>query len=304
MNKTSLLLLNVLIVTIFACKNDPKGGDPNRPANFQPGDPASATVLAGHWIDLDFCARVGQYGSVLQAENNSHKPYAYAFSFNPGNPDSVTCYDAFESWSLPVKYKNDTLELVGASQGKSIFLIYHSQGDKDLTMFDNTSGRTKMDNFIKSKAGTKDGYTAFSTALNHHLLGGAFAPVGKGSEEKIMFTPGGFIQGMKGFDRYDVCTGGDCFIAGQEMDVVTFYDAKKGREASAKMFGYHYNGGNDTLSIFNIGAAKPTGNEEEKGNAKVGALAYKLVRTISEPAVAKNPPAQQQPGQPAKPANK
>lgn len=284
MNKVSLLLFNVLMISFLACKNEPKAVDPNLPQNFQAGEVASPTVLAGHWVDLDFCARAGQYGSILQTENNSHLPYAYAFSFNPGNPDSVTCYNAFESWNLPIKYRKDTLELVGASKGKSVFMVYHSMGDKDMTMFDNTNGRTQMDNFIKSKAGTKDGYTAFSTALNHHLFNGVFTPVGKGaSGAKVMFTPGGFLQGMKDFDRYEVCTGGDCFIAGQDIDIVTFYNAKQGKEASEKFFGYRYNGGNDTLSVFSMVNAKP----DEKGGYKVGPLAYKFARSISAPAITK-----------------
>jgi hypothetical protein len=277
MNKATLLLFNVLIVALFACKNDPKQVDPNRPENFQVGDPADPTVLAGYWINLDFCARASQYGSVLQTMNNSHAPYAYAFMFNPGNPDSVTCYNATESWNLPVKYKKDTLELMGASKGKSLFLVYHSEGEKNISMFDNTNGSTNMDNFIKSRANAKDGYGAFTTALNHHILGGVFTPIGKAGATKVMFTPGGFIQGMKDYDRYEICTGGDCFVAGQEIDVVSFYNASKGKEASEKLYGYRYDGGNDTLSIYNMVNAKP----EVKGGYKVGALANKYAREIS-----------------------
>lgn len=283
MNKIIPVFFIALIITLLACKNEPKSQDPNRPENFQAGELANPMVLAGHWIDLDFCARASQYGSVLQTMNNSHLPYAYAFTFNPGNPYSAICYNAFESWTLPVKYKQDTLELLGAFQGKSIFLNYHSQGDKDLTMFDNTSGRTVMDNFIKSKAGTKDGYIAFTTALNHHIFGGVFTPVGKAGGTKVSFTPGGFLQGMKDFDRFEICTGGDCFVAGQDIDIVTLYNAKLGKEASQKFFGYQYNGGNDTLSIFNMVNATP----DEKGGFKVGSLAYKYAREISVPVITK-----------------
>ena len=150
MNKVNFLLFNLLIVSLFACKNETQNVDPNRPANFQAGEMASPKVMAGFWIDLDFCARASQYGSVLQTMNNSNLPYAYAFTINPGNPDSITCFNAFESWNLPLKYNKDTLEIVGAIKGKSIFLVYHSQGDRDMTMFDNSSGSTHMDNFVKS----------------------------------------------------------------------------------------------------------------------------------------------------------
>lgn len=295
MNKTILCILGISAIALFSCKNEPKNTDPNLPAGYAPGETADPTVLAGHWIDLDFCARASQYGSVLQTENNSHLPYAYAFTFAPANPDSVTCYNAYETWNVPVKYKKDTLELVGAVQGKkSIFLVYHSHGDKDMTMFDNTGGTIKMDNFIKSKAGTKTGYEAFTTALNHQLFSGQFTPIIKGkTDEKVMFTPGGFLQGMKDFDRFEVCTGGDCFVTGQAMDVIMLYNAKKGRENSEKMFGYQYNGHNDTLSFYTLIDMKPG----QKGESKIGPVAYKFARQFSVPAPRTNKNGQ--PGQPA-----
>lgn len=283
MNKAILLLSIVAVFSNTACKNEPQHVDPNQPQNFEAGDFASPTTLAGFWIDLDFCSRAGQYGSVLQAMNNSHLPYAYAFFFNPGSPDSVTCFNATESWNLPVKFKKDTLELMGASNGKSVFLNYHSHGNRDMTMFDNTNGPTRMDHFIKSKAGTKNGYLAFTTALNHHIFNGTFAPVGKGSGQTVTFTPGGFLQGVKEYNRYELCTGGDCFIAGQEIDIVTFYDAKEGIEASGKPFGYRYDGGNDVLSIYNMVPANP----EEKAGYTVGKLAYKFARTRIVPPIRK-----------------
>lgn len=273
MNKV-LLFANLLIITLLSCKQDPKTATSNgAPAHIQPGDQANPTVLAGHWIAMDFCAFANQYGSVLQAMNNAHVPYAYAISFNPAYPDSAFCYNAIENWTLPIRYKADTLELVGARQGKSIFLIYHSNMEKDITMIDPTGDRVQMDRFIKSKAGTPDGYSAFVTALNHNLFNGEFIPIGKGAGEKVMFTPGGFLQGIKGYDRFEVCTGGDCFVAGQDIDVVTLYDVKD-KPKTAKMFGYKYNGQNDTLTMFNLTNSNPA----EKGAYKVAAPAYKFSR--------------------------
>jgi hypothetical protein len=275
MNK-SLLLLNLLLLTLLACKQDPKANapqDPNQPSHVTPGEQANPKVLAGHWIALDFCAFANQYGSVLGAMNNSHIPYAYAITLNPAWPDSAECYNAFESWKVQMRYKADTLELLNARNGKSIFLIYHSNGEKDITMIDPTGPRTQIDHFIKSKAGTKDGYSAFVTAINHHLFNGVFTPIGKGGSEKIMFTPGGFLQGMKEYDRFRVCTGGDCLVAGQDIDVVTLYKAGK-EETTSKMFGFRYNGQNDTLTIYNLLNPTPS----EKGAQKVGAPAYKFSR--------------------------
>ncbi|MFN0212779.1 MAG: hypothetical protein ACKVT2_00875 [Saprospiraceae bacterium] len=269
MNK-AFLFTNLLILTLVACKQDPKNASQE---NAQAGEQANPTVLAGHWIAMDFCAYANQYGSVLQAMNNSHLPYAYAITLNPAKPDSALCYNAFESWTLPMRYKADTLELMGARPGKSVFLIYNSKADKDITMIDPTGERVALSKFIKSKAGAADGYTAFSAALNHNLFNGVFTPLGKSAGSPVTFTPGGFLQGMKEFDRYKVCTGGDCFLAGQDIDVISFYNSKD-KEKSNKFFGYKYNGQNDTLTIYNLLNSNP----QEKGAYKVSAPAYRFSR--------------------------
>lgn len=274
MNKT-FLFVNLLIFTLLACKEDPKISQ-GVPSNIQPSEPANPKVLAGHWIAMDFCAFANQYGSVLQAMNTNHLPYAYAITINPAKPDSAICYNARETWTLPIKYKADTLELMGARSGKSIFLIYNSQGDKDITMIDPTGPRVQMDRYIKSKAGTVDGYSAFTTALNHNVLNGVFTPIGKGGNTQVMFTPGGFIQGLKGYDRYSLCTGGDCFVAGQDIDVVTFFDSKD-KSKTSKFFGYRYNGENDTLTLYGL----VNSSTDEKGLYKVAAPAYKFSRKKS-----------------------
>lgn len=271
------LILPLLTLALFACKNDPKSAEQGQNTQASAAtEHANATVLAGQWIALDFCAYANQYGSVIAAMNNAHLPYAYALTFNPAKPDSVECFNAAESWMLPLRYKVDTVEIVGARPGKSIFLVYHSNGEKDITMIDPTGQRVQMDHFIKSKAGASDGFKAFVTALNHHLFDGVFTPIGKNSSDKIMFTPGGFLQGLKAYDRYDVCTGGDCLVTGQDIDVMTLFDSKN-EEKTSKMFGFRYNGHNDTLTIYNLINTNPA----EKGVYKVGTPAYKFSRKIS-----------------------
>lgn len=264
------LLFSILLlaVSFAACKHDTKTTEANAATLT-----ANPDLLGGNWIAMDFCSRANQYGSVLQAMNNAHLPYAFAITFNPGQPDSVTCFNGFESWNLPVKYNADTLELAGARQGKSIFLVYDSQQEKDLTMFDATTGRVQMDKFIKSRSEeAKDGYAAFLTALNHNVLGGLFTPMGKGATGDVQFTPGGFIQGLRDYDRYELCTSGDCFVAGQEVDVVTFFNSKV--ENSNKFMGYRFSAQNDTLTIFNLLNTKP----DEKGAYKINGVAYKFLR--------------------------
>ncbi|MBL7774391.1 MAG: hypothetical protein JNK89_00220 [Saprospiraceae bacterium] len=267
--KKILLFSGLLALFFSACQSDPSKNSAAAESTF-----ASPVLLAGHWIDLDFCSRANQYGSVLGAMNNAHQPYAYAISFDPNKPDSAICHNGFETWALPVKFKNDTLELSGARPGKSVFLVYHSQGDKSMTMFDGTSGPMKMDKFIKSGANARDGLTAFTTALNHNLFSGIFIPVG--SKDTLQLTPGGFILNWKDYDRFSVCAAGDCFVAEDAIDVITLSKSKV--EGSERMFGFRYNGANDTLRMYHLENTNPN----EKGAYAVRNVAYTFFRKPAE----------------------
>ncbi len=266
---TRFLLPFALLLSLVACKHDP-----NANTTAPPTLAANTNSLGGPWIAIDFCARVAQYGSILQAEASAHRPFALALVFNPAKLDSVHCYNGMEDWTLPIKITEDTVELIGAKQGKSIFLIYDSQSNKYFTMFDGVSGqKTQIDKFLKSSVSSLDGHLAFTMAVNNHLFKGVFSPItAKGATQKVDFSPEGNIQGWPEYDHYSVCIGGDCFFMGNEMDIITLKNSKK--EGSEKSFGFKYSGQNDTLSIMNIADSTPN----EKGGYKTTGLAYRFLR--------------------------
>jgi hypothetical protein len=255
----------------FACKDDKPAANGTETEENKPANPLD---LSGHWFAMDFCSRAGQYGSVLGAMNNSHMPYAYAMFFDVENPDSVRCYNGEESWTLPVSYNVDTLELKGAKDGKSVFLMYDSQGERGMTMFDGTSGRTRTTAFMKSKANAANAYMAFATALNHNLLGGMFVQAG-GGRDTIQFTPGGFITNFGPFDRYQICTTGDCFVTGSEIDVITMGNSKEPEKRT--QFGFRYNTQMDELSLHRL-TPNPS---NDKAVYTVGPVAYTFKRIKS-----------------------
>jgi len=74
MNK-AFILANLVIFTLLSCKQDPKNPTVNgAPAHMQPGEQANPTMLAGHWIAMDFFSFANQYCSVLQAMNSGPVP--------------------------------------------------------------------------------------------------------------------------------------------------------------------------------------------------------------------------------------
>lgn len=257
------------IIFLVSCKNDPANSGQGAGATAE-SEHASAKTLAGHWIAMDFCSRAGQYGSVLQSMNNAHLPYAYAFNFDYDHLDSVTCYDGTKSWKLSTQITGDTIELKNAFEGKSIFFMY-DPATKDLTLFDNAkTGKTQMDRFIKSKADASNAYQAFSTALNHNLLQGQYTAIGQKAEKPVMFTPGGYIQNFAPYDRYILCTAGDCFLLGDKMDVITVGNSKV--ENSKKMYGIGFSRQLDSLYFYNMIT------QGEGKAAQLGTKAYTFVR--------------------------
>ncbi len=234
---------------------------------------ASPLILAGQWIAMDFCARANQYGSVLGAMNNAHVPYAFAFEFLPDLPDSVICYDGSRSWKLPVKYNRDTLELSNAFEGKSIFLVYHSQGEKDMTLFDGTKGRTRMDRFIKSSANTPNAFGAFMVALHHNLFSGSIIPLDRSnSRDTLLFTPGGSILRWKDYDTYRVCVTSDCFTAKEPSDIIIL--SRSDKPDTEKRFVFRYNATNDTLTLYHL----LPNRSDEKAAQDIGGIAYRFRR--------------------------
>jgi hypothetical protein len=259
----------------LACKSDESRTPSSSSSAAVSATYASPSLLAGQWIAMDFCARANQYGSVLGAMNNAHRPYAYAFEFLADMPDSVLCYDGNRSWKLPVTYKKDTLELRNAFEGKSVFLVYHSQGTKDMTLFDGTQGRTRMDRFIKSAANTPDAFGAFMVALHHNLLGGSLLPIGKPSaRDTLLFTPGGGILKWKEYDRYRVCVTDDCFTTREPVDVI--FLGRSDRPDVEKRFAFRYNATNDTLTFYHL---RPIGSGE-KELYDIGDVAYRFRRLV------------------------
>ncbi|HNE30552.1 MAG TPA: hypothetical protein PLW66_15365 [Saprospiraceae bacterium] len=270
---TKYLLFAALIasITFAACKQDKTGGA--QQSSAQPT--ADITHLTGHWIAMDFISRANQYGSVLAAMNNAHAPYAFTVTFDSAFGDSVMCYNGMESYKLPYTIRVDTIELKGARQGKSIFMIYDSQaqGQKDMTMFDGTMAKTQIDRFIRSNSTVRDGYLAFLLALNHNLFSGQFTSLRKSNiKGPVVFAPTGALQNLPEYDRYELCTAGDCFVTGDEIDVIELYNSKQ--PDNRNFFGYRYGIDNDTLTIYNLINEKP----DEKGAYKVGGVAYQFLR--------------------------
>lgn len=277
MNKLLISALLGFVSFLVACKNE------TSTTTGAPVEHADKNNLEGYWIAVDFCTRAGEYGSVLTAMNTSHKPYFYAFSFN-ANEDSVTCFNGSASRKLAYQIVVDTIEVKNAFEGKSLFLGY-SPVSKDLTLYDVTVSPAQTDRFIKSGVKVANGYQAFTSLLNRNLFEGNWKLVSGGkSEQPIGLTPDGRIFNLGDYDRYGVCTNGDCFRLGDKMDIVSLGASK--RDNAITRFGYKFSTQKDTLSFYNLVEPDP------KMVAELGSLAYRLVRLESKNVQPKTKPAQ------------
>lgn len=235
--------------------------------SVQTANPTGLRLLGGNWIAIDFCAFSGTHASVLKAMNATQKPYAYAITLDPRIPDSAECFNGVENYRLPIRIQGDTLiELVGASQGKSVFLAYDAQTNNDLTMYDATGPMAYTHKFIRASNSNKTGYQSFLTALNNQLFPGRF----KLGNTFVQFTSEGEVIGLPDYDRYEVCTAGDCFLTGQDIDVLWLSDSKN--KDSEHYFGYRYNDDRSVLTLYELDDKTP----DEKGTQTIGKAAYVL----------------------------
>lgn len=266
--KKFVLCALTLLTLLAACKNDSSSGSGN-------GIEANPNGLAGNWVALSFCSRINQMGSVLKAMNTGGVPYAYALSFDAAHLDSATCFNGIETWKLPIKINVDTIELVGARPGKSIFLVFDGSG-KEFQMFDATGPRTQLDRFTKSNSqpGTT-GAQAFRSALNRNLLPERYVVPGK-PDQIIRFQPDGNVLGWPEFRRYEVCMAGDCFVTGDQADIVNLSSGRA--DDSGKTFGLRLTSAGDTLTLYNLVETNPN----EKGSSQLGSMAYRFVQAPPE----------------------
>ncbi len=259
----------------MACQQDPKSL-PHSGVPAKKSDNSTLAPLYGNWVAIDFCSFCGQYGSVLTAMNNTHLPYAFALTFQESDRDSVLCYNATESWKRPIRFTADTLiEVLDARRtGKSIFLSYSPTGNKDLSMYDATQAKSSIDRFTKTNAPEKTGAEAFKTALNHQLMNGTYTSAGK-SKGTVQFLSTGEVTGLEGYDRFEVCTGGDCFVAGQESDVLILSNSKT--KDAPKYAGFKFTPNRTALTLYEL----TPGSSDQKGTAQKGAVLYTFTRSAA-----------------------
>jgi hypothetical protein len=262
-------LLPILgIFLFFACKNDPKTG-PNTTNGSSIN--ASNDVLTGNWVAADFISRAGTNGSLVKAKENNMNPYALAFNFSSKIKDSVTCYDSRKNWRLPVRINVDTVEIKGAtSDGKSVYLIYHSSTDKSIDLINTTGTAPTIQRFTRTKAAEMDAFVAFNMALNVNFFNKKYKLTGKKNTE-VTFSHDGEVQGLPSVNFYRLCTGGDCMVAGEFQDIIYMGDSKT---RTGDYYGFRSSVQQDSLIIYKM---KPE-NTTEKKNYKITGTAFSLLK--------------------------
>jgi hypothetical protein len=259
-----IFLLSFILVTGFftACKSDPKNtANKNSSSTIQ--------AIAGAWISEDFIGFATQYRSVLEARNNGRAPFAYALTFDILRPNQVICDNGFETFPLNINIVADTIEMKNAVQGKSIFLVYDSQSSKKIAMYDVSHGNIEISYFTKAPASADAiAYQAFLAKLNKAIIVGKYNMVKGKNQVPVSFNEDGSITGLE-YNKYELCTNGDCFVTGTAIDVVSFF---KENNTQPVFFGYRITPGKDKITLYELKNEKP----EEKGAYTVGAPVYIL----------------------------
>jgi hypothetical protein len=205
---------------------------------------ASTAQFEGQWINADFCAQVKKCGSVVEAINRDHLPYAFTLRFSPADPDSVTCFTKHQVWKVAMTCEADTVTLHTPDQ-KKLFLIYESAGPR-FTLVDPRGANTYTSRWERTDT-TLHGYAAMVARMNQYLLGGAFRM--NGQAESVYWNSNGQVKNWPAFSHYELCTGGGCFVTGSTIDIIQLQPVDG---SAAQNFGCRLSTTRDTLSLYRL----------------------------------------------------
>ncbi len=180
-------------------------------------------------------------------------------------------------WTLPYKITSDSTLEASLPDGQKIYMQVDLKA-KTMTLFDGSSGRVKMEGYAQTREKLVNGYQAFATALNHNLLSGAFLlPGANKTATTVGFLPTGAVKGLGDYDIFQICPGGDCLVAGDQMDAVFLANSKHPKQSG--WFGFRYSVQLDTLTIYNLKNERPG----EKAGFTVQKPAFMLLKYTPEP---------------------
>jgi hypothetical protein len=256
MSLKNTLYLTAVLFHLISCQTPPNSSSTGSNA---------MTQFEGQWINTDFCARVKKYGSVLEAINRDHRPYAYAFYFDPQQPDSIVCYEKEKQWKVPVQCQADTMTLRTPEQ-KNLYLIAEPSINR-MTVIDATGASTYSSQLERSDNTQQHGYRAFEARMNQYLLGGAFQL--KGQSQTVYWSSNGQIKNWPAYSHYELCTGGGCFVTGGMWDVMQLQPADS---SAVQLFAYKMSPALDTLSLYSITEKGP------QQAAVAGPLKYQFIK--------------------------
>lgn len=105
-------------------------------------------------------------------------------------------------------------------------------------------------------------------------MNGTYTSAGK-SKGTVQFLSTGEVTGLEGYDRFEVCTGGDCFVAGQESDVLILSNSKT--KDAPKYAGFKFTPNRTALTLYEL----TPGSSDQKGTAQKGAVLYTFTRSAA-----------------------
>lgn len=178
-------------------------------------------TLEGTWICQQFLDSIAAKRSVAAVKVS---PMFVQISFKKGWTDSVMCTGIASTYRM---------QLIKQKKGKYL-----------LTRFTDTLGTIKLKkifSFEEKWSGMKWTYIkvdsvfkgmdqgkVFHRSLNRILIAGKYQPL-KGTSllKEIVFSDSGSVEGIKGFAKYKLCYGKDCFRGTLPKDVIFMEGSKR-----------------------------------------------------------------------------
>jgi hypothetical protein len=188
--------------------------------------------------------------------------------------DSVDMSNGFEAYKLKYKKEGDNYLLLAASWKGDMLIKLNN--DSTFTLMDSAWIHIPTGSEFKKADESKVGKLAFEYYLNQQMMEGKYIlyKENKPTQQTIIFTASGNVNGLKDYVSYSLCYSGDCIGETEPLsNYISFINSKN------QMFEYAFkiDKKNKAIRMYGIGPTPP----DTKGGSAIEAMVFDLRKTAN-----------------------
>ena len=242
---TIILGLGLIVSCEDKIKTDEERYYPPKKSTQKETKTVQKQQLWGHWVCVDYIELVKARKTIRSLTN---RPVFLEVVFNPAYGDSALLVTGYNKILTPYKRIGTDSILIKNKRTQTNLVLFASNGLQSLELKDSLVGEKDKSLhswvFKKTSGIKKQKKSDLSKHINNSILSGTYT---NAANQTINFIENGTINGWKLFNKYEVCTGGDCFmLTHSSLDIITL------RQKDIKKQYAFWQKSNDSLYLYHL----------------------------------------------------